>query len=153
MKNFLLILLGTLTIISANAQSNMGIGMSKGKYKCGFTYPDSVDAGYTAQFPSYELIDQPTITAVEVDQFYTYVTLDTISASATINVTTASDVTAGALLWINFIDTDNDSDVLTFGTGINSKTYTITDSLKHIVAPFFYDGSTWIAAGTPYRVE
>ena len=90
---------------------------------------------------------------MEVDKFYNYVTLDTISASATINVTTAADVTAGALLWINFIDTDNDSDVLTFGTGLDARTYTITDSLKHIIASFFYDGSIWKAAGAPYRVE
>lgn len=150
MKNFLLIL--TSFILCATTASAQ-MGMSKAGDKCTFEWPDSLDDGYAAQFPTFETIDQPTITAIEVDQFYNYVKLDTISASATINVTTSSDVTAGALLFINFIDTDNDSDVLTFGTGIDARTYTITDSLKHIVAPFFYDGSTWITAGTPYRVE
>jgi hypothetical protein len=150
MKNFLLIL--TSFILCATTASAQ-MGMSKAGDKCTFEWPDSLADGYAAIFPTFERTDQPTITAVRVNDFYNYVTLDTISASATINVTTGSDVTAGAQLWINFIDTDNDSDVLTFGTGLDARTYTITDSLKHIIAPFFYDGSTWKAAGTPYRVE
>lgn len=157
MKNlkhlFVLVSLIILQSTIVNHQSNAQ-GISKGNKKVYFTFPDSLTNSYAAIFPTYCSQSEPEITAVAIDCFYTKVVLDTVSANSTLNMSTVGGVTAGAQAWV-FYTPDDDGLTLTFGTGVDGTTYTtvLTDSLKTLVIPMFYDGSIWFVEGSPARID
>ena len=141
MKRYFPILLGFLIgfcySFTADAQ-----GISKAGKKVSFTFPDSLSASKTILFPTYEAIseDYAATVAVDVEEFYTFLTLGTLTGNLTLNLTVADHVSAGALLYVKTLTDDNR--VITWGTDIDGAAFT-TDSVKYELNTFIYNGTAF----------
>jgi len=141
MKRLFPILLGFLIgfaySFTADAQ-----GLTNGGKKVEFTFPDSISANETMLFPTYQAVskDYAATVAADIEEFYTFITLGTLTGNLTLNLTVASHVTPGALLYVKTLT--DDQRVITWGTGVDGAAFT-TDSAKYELNTFIYNGTVF----------
>jgi hypothetical protein len=152
MKLFKLFCLSLITLaLSFTAQAQ--VQMIKAGKRINMIYPDSITVNKSITFPTFEL--QTTLHAatqsIAVNEFYTYVRLDTMNSAVTLNLVISPRLTAGAVLQVE-ARSDTTARALTFGTGFQAVAMSGTIS-KTRVQHFIYDGSKFIATGAPQQID
>jgi len=147
MKKLLSVCLLALTMTLMTADVAEAQGLNYGGVKVEFTFPQDIEANKKTLFPTYGAVsaDYAATVAAEVGEFYTYLTLDTMTGNLTLNVTVNSWVTEGALLYVETIA--NDQRTVTWGTGLDAPVFT-TDSVKHELTTFIYNGTAFKKVAT-----
>ncbi len=141
MKRFFPVILGLLIGVcysfTVDAQ-----GISKGGKKVQFNFPDSISASKSILFPTFQSLsaDYASTVAADVEEFYTYLNIDTLTGTLTLNLTLAPHLTAGAMLYVKTIADDQRN--ITWGTGIDGAVFQ-TDSVKHELNTFIYNGTVF----------
>lgn len=152
MKLFKLFYLSLITLaLSFTAQAQ--VQMIKAGKRIQMTFPDSITTNKSINFPTFEL--QTTVHSstetVAINEFYTYVRMDTMNSAVTLNLVISPKLTAGAQLQIE-ARSDTTARALTFGTGFQAVAMSGVIS-KTRVQHFIYDGSKFIATGAPQQID
>ncbi len=147
MKNLLSVCLMalTMTLMTANVAEAQGLNYQGVKVE--FTFPQDIEANKKTLFPTYGAVsaEYAATVAVEVGEFYTYLTLGSLTGNLTLNATMSSWLTEGALLYVETIATDQRT--VTWGTGLDAPVFT-TDSAKHELTTFIYNGTAFKKVAT-----
>jgi hypothetical protein len=142
MKRFFPIILGALIGIGYSFTADAQGISSKGK-KVQFLFPDSLSESKSILFPTFQSLSSAYATTVQfdVEEFYTYLDVDTMTGNLTLNAVPTAQLTPGAFLFIRTIAND-DGRTVVFGSHLEAPNMT-TDSLSHRMNSFIYTGSTF----------
>lgn len=130
-----------------------GITKTDSGLKAYFAWPSGLDANYEAAFPS---VDTQTpayaaTIAVTVDQPETFITPAQLTGAATLNLTLASDLKAGAKIHLR-LTADGSNRVVTLGTGFLAPAITVVASKTHTCS-YVYNGTSFAPMGAAVQTN